>query len=126
MFGITNVSNRHCTVVGCKKTATTVIGDTRYKYNLKNLFLCDEHLQELYNELINVEAFKQPTSTVNNDDSIKGQEIIKSYLKLIYEANGMLSKAKLVEFCKDNGIEVPDDATIKKYMEIIFPELKEK
>ena len=37
----------------------------------------------------------------------------------------MLSKAKLAEFCKDNGIVVEEDLGMKKYMEILFPELKE-
>jgi hypothetical protein len=37
----------------------------------------------------------------------------------------MLSKAKLIEFCKDNGIEVPEEANMKKIMECILPELEE-
>lgn len=125
MFGVTNVSNRHCTVTGCKKVATTVIGDTKYKYNLRNFFVCDEHLKELYDTLQN--QFTDHSKTVdeqNDTGNTKYQELTKSYIKLLYDANGMLSKAKLEEFCKDNGIEV-EEGTMKKYMESIFPELKE-
>jgi hypothetical protein len=126
MFGITDVTSRHCIAQGCKKSATHVIGNTKYKYNLKNLFVCDEHLEELYNQLINqFGGDSKPVEQRNNEDNIKGQELLKGYVKLIYEANGMLSKAKLAEFCKENGLEVEEDLGMKKYMEILFPELTE-
>jgi len=127
MFGVTNVSNRHCSAVGCKKNATYVIGNTKYKYNLKNLFLCDEHLKVVYDKLKQMygEAFKPTVDEQNSESGINGQELLKGYVKLVYEANGMLSKAKLIEFCKDNGIEVPEEANMKKIMECIFPELEE-
>ena len=35
MFGITEVTSRHCIAQGCKKSATHVIGNIKYKYNLK-------------------------------------------------------------------------------------------
>jgi hypothetical protein len=128
MFGITSVSNRHCSVLGCKKNATHVVGNTKYPYNLKNLFLCEEHLDVLYNELTKMygEAFKGTLNESKVDSNVNGQELLKSYVKIIYEANGMLSKAKLTEFCNDNGIEVPDEANMRKIMECIFPELEEK
>lgn len=126
MFGITDVTSRHCIAQGCKKSATHVIGNTKYKYNLKNLFVCDEHLEELYKQLINqFGGDNKPVEQRNNEDNIKGQELLKGYVKLIYEANGMLSKAKLMEFCKENGLEVEEDLGMKKYMEILFPELTE-
>ena len=37
----------------------------------------------------------------------------------------MLSKAKLIEFCTENGIAVPEEANMKKIIECIFPELEE-
>lgn len=126
MFGVTDVTSRHCIAQGCKKSATHVIGNTKYKYNLKNLFVCDEHLEELYSQLINqFGGDNKPVEQRNNEDNIKGQELLKGYVKLIYEANGMLSKAKLMEFCKENGLEVEEDLGMKKYMEILFPELTE-
>lgn len=126
MFGVTKVSNRHCSVLGCKKNATHVIGNTKYPYNLKNLFLCDEHLEVAYDKLKQMygEPFKPTVNERNNESGINGQELLKGYVKLIYEANGMLSKAKLIEFCKDNGIEVPEEANMKKIMECILPELE--
>lgn len=126
-FGVAKISNRHCSVIGCKKNATYVIGNTRYKYNLKNLFLCDEHLKIAYKQLKQMygEAFKSTVDEQTNEDNTDSKELLKDYVELVYEANGMLSKAKLVEFCKDNGIEVPDEANMKKIMECIFPELEE-
>lgn len=127
MFGITEVTSRHCIAQGCKKSATHVIGNIKYKYNLKNLFVCDEHLEVLYEALRNqFTDDSEPLEQRNNEDDIKGQEVLKGYVKLIYEANGMLSKAKLMEFCKENGLEVEEDLGMKKYMEILFPELTEE
>lgn len=126
-FGISSISNRHCKVQGCGKLATVVVGNMRYRYNLKNLFLCDGHLKVLYEELNKTygEPIKPTVDERTDEVDIKGQELLKDYIKLVYEANGMLSKAKLIEFCTENGIAVPEEANMKKIIECIFPELEE-
>jgi hypothetical protein len=122
MFGVTNVSNRHCTVTGCKKVATTVIGDTKYKYNLRNLFVCDEHLKELYDTLQN--QFTDHSKTVdeqNNEGNTKGQTAINDYLTALYDNNGVISKAKMVEICVKHGIDIPEETpNMKTLMEMLF------
>lgn len=127
MIGITEITNKHCSSVSCHNPAVIAIGDKRYAHNLKNLFICEEHLQNVYEEL--KERYSdnlEPTiDERNTEDNTNGQELLKGYVKLVYEANGMLSKAKLAEFCTDNGIEV-EEGTMKQYMEAILPELKEE
>ena len=127
MIGITEIKNKHCTAVSCHNPAVIAIGDKRYSNSLKNIFVCEEHLKTVYEEL--KERYSddlEPTlNEQSTDDSVNSQELLKGYVKLVYEANGMLSKAKLAEFCTDNGIEV-EEGTMKQYMEAILPELKEE
>lgn len=126
MIGITEITNKHCSVVSCHNPVVASIGDKRYAHNLKNLFLCEEHLKSVYKELKEryFDVIEPILNERNTEDNIKGQELLKGYVKLVYEANGMLSKAKLAEFCIENGIEV-EEGTMKQYMEAILPELKE-
>lgn len=125
MIGITEITNKHCSVVSCHNPAVVSIGDKRYAHNLKNLFICEEHLKNVYEEL--KERYSDNLEPIlnerNAEDNINSQELLKGYVKLMYEANGMLSKAKLAEFCIENGIEV-EEGTMKQYMEAILPELK--
>lgn len=126
MIGITEIKNKHCSAVSCHNPAVIAIGDKRYAHNLKNLFVCEEHLKNVYEELKErySDNLEHTADEQNTEDSINGQELLKGYVKLVYEANGMLSKAKLAEFCTDNGIEV-EEGTMKQYMEAILPELKD-
>lgn len=129
-FGVGKViGTRRCSMYGCSKVATLFIGDTNQQHAVKNFFLCDEDAEAVLNKLL--EIFNVDLQAINTDlnEQTNGQGVINQdmkdkYLKLLYSNSGMLPKAKLVEFCKENGIETPEeDMNTKKYMELIFPEL---
>lgn len=123
-FGIVKIpGHRHCVALGCKKIASIAIGDTKNYYNLKNMFLCEEHAQELLSELLNLSGEIKPTVSENSKSEAKYQEVIKGYLKLLYDGNGITSKAKLLDLCSKHDIEASEDMSMKNIMELIFPEI---
>lgn len=123
-FGITKIPNtRHCSVPGCKKNATHSIGNTKNYYQLKNLFLCDEHLEMLYTELSKkyAQAMKDTLDERNIDDDINSRLVIKDYLNALYDSNGTMSKAKMIEICQKYGVEIPEETpNMKTLMEMLF------
>lgn len=132
-LGIWEVLNkRRCNIhYTCKNIAEYYIGDKDKPQNLHNYFLCREHLEHLYNELLKTykptsEAFKCALDESNTKDNINNQELKNKYLKMLYESGGMTTKAKLIDFCETNKIELPkEEIKTKDYMELIFPEINE-
>ena len=129
-LGIWEAKNhRRCSMhYNCKNIATHYIGDKSKPQDPHNYYLCDEHLK-LISDLLNINVEPQNTALneQTNDNGISHQELIKSYLNALYDNNGMLSKAKLIEFCKEHKIELPDkpeELNTKGFLEIIFPTLK--
>ena len=132
-FGLGQVPEQHSKFCGfylgrgCKSKGKVFIGDTKNPYLRSNFFLCDEHLHQVFNQLVDVLQPNISSLEQRNDiDSIKHQETTNNLLNLLYDSSGVLSKANLKEFCKNNGVDLPeDDLNMKGYIELIFPELKE-
>jgi hypothetical protein len=132
-LGVWKVKNRkkcdaHYT---CKGIATHYIGDKEKPQDPRNYYICDEHLELVYNKLleiynINSEPLKPTLNESNADDKAINQELTSKYLEMLYSSGGMTNKAKLKSFCEENGIELPkdvDELNTKGYMELIFPEV---
>jgi len=115
----------------CKKTAKYYIGDKNKPQDIHNYYLCEEHLQLLYDKLqekygINAEPLKPTLNESSIGDNVNSQELTNKYLEMLYNSGGMTNKEKLKEFCTENGIELPkdvDDLKTKGYMELIFPKI---
>ena len=135
-LGIFEVRNsRKCGIhYSCKNSAKYYIGDKNKPQDPHNMFLCEDHLQLLYNKLqerygINAEPQNTTLNESNTDDKANSQELTNKYLEMLYNSGGMTNKEKLKEFCTENEIELPkdvDELKTKGYMELIFPILKEE
>jgi len=132
-LGIWKVKNKKkCDIhYTCKKIAQYYIGDKDKPQDPHNRYLCDEHLQLLYDKLNEMygttpEPFKPTLNKSNADDKAIGQELTSKYLEMLYNSGGMANKKNLKTFCEENGIEVPkdvDELNTKGYMELIFPDV---
>lgn len=132
-LGIWKVQNaKKCGVhYSCTNIATHYIGDKDRPQDPHNMMLCEEHLEMIYNKLVemygaNTEPPKADLNVQTDGQGIINQELTNKYLNMAHDNSGMLSKDKLIEFCNENKIELPEnpkELNVKKFMEIIFPEI---
>lgn len=132
-IGIWPIRNsRRCDVhYTCKNVAKYYIGDKSKPQDPHNMFVCEEHLEVMYNKLrerykIKAEPLKGALNESNVNDNAISQELANKYLEMLYNSGGMANKKNLKLFCEENGIEVPkdvDELNTKGYMELIFPDV---
>jgi hypothetical protein len=118
------LNKRRCGIhYTCKNVAEHYIGDKDKPQDPHNYYLCDEHLELLYQELSKrySDGLKRSLDEQNNVGNIKGQSAIKDYLTALYDNNGVISKAKMVEICQKHGIDLPEETpNMKTLMEMLF------
>lgn len=109
---------RRCSIYPCKGIAKCFIGDSEHQHLSNNLFLCDEHLKVLYKELVEKYEINAKTIIVTENSEVKNE-----YIKLQFQNSGITSKTKLIEFCKEHNIELPDEINMKGILKVLFPEI---
>lgn len=117
------LNKRRCGIhYNCKNIAEHYIGDKNKPQDPHNYYLCYDHLELLYKELskMHADTFKGALNEQNNEDNINSQSAIKDYLMALYESNGTISKAKLIEICEKHGVEIPESPNMKTLMEMLF------
>lgn len=126
-FGVGKVLGRRaCGMYSCKDIAKVFIGDKKQQHAVKNFFLCDKHANIVMEELakiynIDIQAFKGTLDEQNAKGGANTQSTINDFLKASYDSNGTISKAKLMEICQKNGIEMPEEIpNMKGLMELMF------
>ena len=78
-------------------------------------------MQERYG--INVEPQNTTLNEQNNNSGTNSQSAIKDYLNALYDSNGTISKAKMIEICQKHGIEISEETpNMKTLMEMLFKE----
>lgn len=130
-FGIWEVRNRrYCSRHSCKGIAKAFIGDKNAPFLRTNMYLCEDDLRVIFKALLKKygsDMIPDSSETTKEEiDNVKGQELIYDFVKRLHEASGVLSKSILIDVCRDNGIELPEDLStmnMKKYIELMFPDV---
>lgn len=121
-FGAWDIkTRRYCSKANCKEIAEIYIGDNRTPNFRNNVYLCKTHATSLLNDLRERYGNIEMPPVKEKENLFTGE-----YIKLQYQNSGVTSKAKLVEFCKENNIELPDDVNMKGILKIMFPEVIEE
>jgi len=110
----------------CKSVAEYYIGDKNKPQDPHNYYLCHEHLELIFKSLankynVNVEPQNGALNEQNSEGGTNTQSTIKDYLNALYDNNGVISKAKMIELCQKHEIEIPEETpTMKALMEMLF------
>lgn len=136
-FGVADLKSRKkCAFWMCNKPAKIVIGDIKQPHLPTNFCLCEEHAKQLLDmleerypkerekEIVTVEVQVQPEQPIPDVVEIRTKKRLDSLIRTIYNANGKLTKADLVDVCLNNGVDLGDASSVKitTILEMLFPE----